>query len=119
MRISVAAFIPAAPFQAIASRASRRSPAGSGPTHRQNTTPGGGVYASTGQACYFLHVRGGYGSLLADPPQWWPDPLFASDVDNALPRREYATTNRSGIANVAKRYTYFLRKPFRDPCLSG
>src|SRR5271165_6746422 len=41
MRISVGAFIPAAPFQAIASRASRRSPAGSGPTHRQNTTPGG------------------------------------------------------------------------------
>src|SRR5271166_4986873 len=49
MRISVGAFIPAAPFQAIASRASRRSPAGSGPTHRQ-TLPLG-VYASTGQAC--------------------------------------------------------------------
>src|SRR5271167_3682028 len=42
MRISVGAFIPAAPFQAIASRASRRSPAGSGPTHRQ-TLPLGGV----------------------------------------------------------------------------
>src|SRR5208337_3640290 len=42
MRISVGAFIPAAPIQAIASRASRRSPAGSGPTHRQ-TLPLGGV----------------------------------------------------------------------------
>src|SRR5271166_570266 len=42
MRISVGAFMPAAPFQAIASRASRRSPAGSGPTHRQ-TLPLGGV----------------------------------------------------------------------------
>src|SRR5271157_1715287 len=42
MRISVGAFIPAAPFQAIASRASRRSPAGSGPTHRQTLPLGGG-----------------------------------------------------------------------------
>src|SRR5271168_905589 len=40
MRISVGAFIPAAPFQAIASRASRRSPAGSGPTHRQTLSLG-------------------------------------------------------------------------------
>src|SRR5271167_4038735 len=42
MRIGVGSFIPAAPFQAIASRASRRSSVGSDPTHRQ-TLPLGGV----------------------------------------------------------------------------
>src|SRR5208337_3669087 len=42
MRIGVGSFIPAAPFQAVASRASRRSSVGSDPTHKQ-TLPLGGV----------------------------------------------------------------------------
>src|SRR5271166_7014885 len=78
MRISVGAFIPAAPFQAIASRASRRSPAGSGPTHRQ-TLPLGGCMRQPDKHGY-INILFGFGTAnfgLTD---------FLSDgVDGELP----------------------------------
>src|SRR5271166_2034575 len=83
MRISVGAFIPAAPFQAIASRASRRSPAGSGPTHRQ-TLPLGGVCVNRtsmverngASFCGFSAAAQTCGPREADRSDCWPDVLI-------------------------------------------
>src|SRR5208337_2940797 len=65
------------PFQAIATRASRRPPAGSGPTHRQ-TLPLG-VYASTGQAWY---------EVSGDASVGGPRSSVRNDSPNAEPSRK-------------------------------